>query len=193
MYVVFEGIDGCGKSTQIELLKSIYKDAIFTKEPGGTKFGVQAREILLHEELKSKKAELMLFLADRAEHFEEIIKPNLKKYIFSDRSFLSGIAYAITNEPRLDLEFLISLNRFVLDDTMPEKTILFKISKDELIKRVQERGAMDKIELRGFEYLLTTQENLFTVAKALELDYLEIDATKSIETIHKEIVEYLKE
>jgi dTMP kinase len=192
MYVVFEGIDGCGKSTQIELLKPIYKDAIFTKEPGGTKFGVEAREILLHGELKSKKAELMLFLADRAEHFEEIIKPNLEKYIFSDRSFLSGIAYAITNEPSLDLEFLISLNRFVLDDTMPEKTILFKISKDELIKRVQERGAMDKIEQRGFEYLLKIQENLFTVAKALELDYLEIDATKSIETIHKEIVEYLQ-
>jgi len=191
MYVVFEGIDGCGKSTQIELLKPIYKDAIFTKEPGGTKFGVQARDILLHGELRSKKAELMLFLADRAEHFEEIIKPNLDKYIFSDRSFLSGIAYAITNEPSLELEFLITLNKFVLDNTLPKKTILFRISKEKLIKRVKKRGQMDKIEKRGFEYLLEIQENLFRVAKALELDYLEIDATKSIAHIHQAILDYL--
>jgi len=191
MYIVLEGIDGVGKSTQIELLKKSFKSAIFTKEPGGTSFGVKAREILLNGELKSKKAELLLFLADRAEHFSEVIEPNLKQVVISDRSFLSGIAYAITNEPNLDLDFLIKLNKFALNNTLPQKTIIFKIKKQELIKRVSERGNLDKIEQRGFEYLLKIQENLFMIADKMNLDYLEIDATKSIDTIHKEILEYI--
>ena len=192
MYIIFEGIDGCGKSTQIELLKDIYKDATFTKEPGGTKFGKTAREILLNGELKSKSAELLLFLADRAEHYKEIIEPNLESIVISDRGFLSGIAYAITNDSSLDLEFLITLNKFALNNTLPQKSIIFKITKDELIKRVNERGELDKIEQRGFDYLLQIQENLFLVANKLGLDYLEIDATKSKEDIHKEILEYLE-
>ncbi len=191
MYITFEGIDGCGKSTQIELLKPIYKDAIFTKEPGGTSFGVKAREILLHGDLKSSTAELYLFLADRAEHYKEIVEPNLQNIVISDRGFLSGIAYAITNDSSLDLDFLIDLNRFALNGNFPQKNIIFRISKEELTKRVQERGSMDKIEQRGFDYLMQIQENLFIVAKKIGLDYLEIDATKDIESIHKEILEYL--
>jgi len=192
MYIIFEGIDGCGKSTQIELLKDNFKDAIFTKEPGGTKFGKTAREILLNGELQSKSAELLLFLADRAEHYKEIIEPNLEKTVISDRGFLSGIAYAITNDSSLDLDFLIALNKFALNNTLPNKTVIFRITEDELIKRVKERGVMDRIELRGFDYLLKIQENLFKVANKMNLDYLEIDATKSIEAINKEILEYLE-
>ena len=76
MYILFEGIDTCGKSTQIELLAQKFEDIVVTKEPGGTAFGVKAREILLSDSLASKRAELLLFLADRAEHYEEVIKPN---------------------------------------------------------------------------------------------------------------------
>ena len=91
MYILFEGIDTCGKSTQIELLAQTDPTLITTHEPGGTAFGKQAREILLSDSLSSKRAELLLFLADRAEHYEEIIKPNKNKTIISDRGFLSGI------------------------------------------------------------------------------------------------------
>ena len=68
MYILFEGIDTCGKSTQIELLANQQPELIITKEPGGTAFGMKAREILLKDTLASKRAELLLFLADRAEH-----------------------------------------------------------------------------------------------------------------------------
>jgi len=95
MYVIFEGIDGCGKTTQIELLKNSFSKLIVTKEPGGTEFGIKAREILLHSEIKSAKAELLLFLADRAEHYKEVVEPNLDALVVSDRGFLSGIAYAL--------------------------------------------------------------------------------------------------
>ena len=190
MYVTLEGIDGCGKSTQIELLKEHFSNAVITKEPGGTEFGKQAREILLHGSLHSKNAELLLFLADRAEHFCEIVQPNLEKTVISDRGFLSGIAYAITNDPSLDLEFLIELNRFALQNRLPDKTVIFEISKDELIKRVGQKE-QDRIEKRGYDYLLKIQENLFKTANFMQLDYLKVDATQKIEDINRQIIEYI--
>jgi dTMP kinase len=189
MYVVFEGIDGCGKSTQIELLKKVYPNAVFTKEPGGTDFGIKARELLLHSEIKSPKAELFLFLADRAEHYKEIIEPNLQKIVISDRGLISGIAYALTSG--FELDFLIELNKFSLNNHLPQKVVLFKITKDELIKRVGAKE-QDKIEQRGYDYLMQIQNNLIEVTKALNIKHIIVDATNSIEDIHKEIVDFLK-
>lgn len=98
MLINLEGIDGAGKSTQIALLASTFKDAIITKEPGATPLGEQIRKIILGDNLNiCHQAEMFLFLADRAEHYEKIIKPNRDKIVFCDRSFISGIAYAITN------------------------------------------------------------------------------------------------
>ena len=98
MLINLEGIDGAGKSTQITFLASTFKDAIITKEPGATPLGTQIRKIILGENLNiSRQAEMILFLADRAEHYEKIIKPNRDKIVFCDRSFVSGIAYAMTN------------------------------------------------------------------------------------------------
>lgn len=98
MLINLEGIDGAGKSTQIAFLASTFKDAIITKEPGATPLGTQIRKIILGENLNiSHQAEMFLFLADRAEHYEKIIKPNRDKMVFCDRSFVSGIAYAMTN------------------------------------------------------------------------------------------------
>jgi len=188
MYIVFEGIDGCGKSTQIELLKDKLSNVVVTKEPGGTEFGIKARELLLHSEIKSSKAELLLFLADRAEHYTEVIEPNLKNTVISDRGFLSGIAYAMSSN--YDLDFLIELNRFTLNNNLPDKIVLFEITKDELINRVGQRE-QDKIESRGFDYLFNIQKNMKKVADIMKLDYLLIDATENIDNIHKKIIEYI--
>ena len=98
MLINVEGVDGAGKSTQIAFLASTFKDAIITKEPGATPLGEQIRKIILGGNLNiSHQAEMFLFLADRAEHYEKIIKPNRDKIVFCDRSFVSGIAYAMTN------------------------------------------------------------------------------------------------
>ncbi len=98
MYILLEGIDGCGKSTQIELIKDRFPNIITTKEPAGTNLGVKIREILLNGEKVSKEAETLLFLADRAEHYNRILAPNRDKVIISDRGFISGIAYSLTNQ-----------------------------------------------------------------------------------------------
>ena len=87
MYVVIEGIDTAGKSTQLEILKQKYPEAIFTKEPGGTEIGTKIREMVLNGEAKSKVAEMFLFLADRAEHSFQVVKQNPDSIIISDRGF----------------------------------------------------------------------------------------------------------
>ena len=78
MYIAIEGIDTAGKSTQIKALSSHFSQAVITKEPGATEIGKEIREMVLSARAKSKKAEFLLFLADRAEHIKEVIEPNIK-------------------------------------------------------------------------------------------------------------------
>ena len=190
MYILFEGVDTCGKSTQIELIKEQHPEVIITKEPGGTVFGEKAREILLHDRLSSKRAELLLFLADRAEHYEEVIKPNPNRLILSDRGFISGIGYALANGD-FDFDTLVGLNRFALENQLPDKIILFLIDMKTLQERTSQKE-LDGIELRGLEYLLTVQEHMRESILRLEIPHLFIDATEDISTIRTTISHYLR-
>lgn len=186
MYIIFEGIDTCGKTTQMDLLKNIEADVVVTKEPGGSEVGVTIRDIILHRGLKSKEAEMFLFLADRAEHFTQVVEPNLDKLILSDRGFISGLAYAKTNDENVDLDLLVKLNKIALKDTFPDMIFLFQIDEKTLIKRVLAKNN-DKIEERGIKYLLNVQTNMELITKQLGLKYEVIDATLDIETIHNKI------
>ena len=190
MYILFEGIDTCGKSTQIDLIADKRHDVIVTHEPGGTAFGKQAREILLSDSLASKRAELLLFLADRAEHYEEIVEPNKDKTVISDRGFLSGIGYALANGD-FDFNELVALNKFALKEHFPDKVILFLTNMETLTQRTAEKE-LDGIELRGLEYLITVQNKMQESLEKLDIDYLELDATESIENIHQKILTYLE-
>jgi len=190
MYILFEGIDTCGKSTQLELLVNKYPHVITTHEPGGTKFGQKAREILLSDSIASKRAELLLFLADRAEHYEEVVAPNKDKTVISDRGFLSGIGYALANGD-FDFDELVALNKFALRGHLPDKIILFLTNMETLTIRTSEKE-LDGIELRGLKYLITVQNKMQESLQKLGIDYLEVDATDSIENIHQKILSYLE-
>ncbi len=185
MYVLFEGIDTCGKSTQIELISNKFKNSIITKEPGGTTFGQHARDILLQDTLSSKRAELLLFLADRAEHYAEIIKPNREKLILSDRGFLSGIGYALANGA-FEFEHLIALNSFALEEHFPDLIILFITDMETLSERMGEKN-LDGIELRGLAYLISVQDHMRESLGKLNIPYMLIDARESIELIEEKI------
>jgi dTMP kinase len=190
MYILFEGIDTCGKSTQIELIKKRYPEIITTYEPGGTSFGKRAREILLEDSLASKRAELLLFIADRAEHYEEVVEPNKDSLVISDRGFISGIAYALANGD-FDFEELVRLNKFALKDHFPDRVVLFLTNMQTLKERTSEKR-LDGIELRGLKYLLEVQEHMKESIIKLGIPHLFIDATDSIENIHQSILTYLK-
>ncbi len=186
MYLIFEGVDTSGKSTQIALLKEAFPDAIVTREPGGTKLGAQIREMILHEGVASHKTELFLFLADRTEHYHEVVAPNRDRLVISDRGFVSGIAYALANHPEYDPDFLISLNRFALDNTLPDMVILLR-TNEALIRRRMGNRREDLIEKRGIDYLLKVQENMIDILKKLNIKYHIYDASEPIEAIHQKI------
>lgn len=186
MYVVIEGIDTAGKSTQLDILKQKYPNAVFTKEPGGTKIGIKLREMALNGEAKSKVAEMFLFLADRAEHIEEIIKPNKENMVISDRSVISGISYASS----MPIEIVTSLNLIATSNILPSHVILLELSKEELIKRLSSKSN-DSIESRGIDYLINIQERMKETVKTLKLKHIFIDASLSIEDIAKKIEEFI--
>lgn len=188
MLVVLEGIDTAGKSTQIALLKEHYPQGFFTKEPGGTPLGTTIRSLVLDEEQNlGTQTELLLFLADRAEHYDKVIKPNSDKLIISDRGVISGIAYA-NNE--LDKEFIIAMNRFALCNTLPDKVILLKLSSEELTHRLSQKSH-DGIEKRGIDYLLKIQNNMETALQILNIPHCIIDASLTPQTIFTTIQRFI--
>ena len=192
MYILFEGIDGAGKSTQIARLAAAYPQAIVTKEPGGTKLGENLREILLKENDLDKRAEILLFLADRAEHFGKIIKPNLDKMILSDRGFVSGMAYALAGG-NFSFEELLSLNKFALQGSFPQKIVFFKADESTLRSRLGSRAQMDGIEARGFAYLLRVQDAMEEILQKLDVRYVAIDAALDEEKITNLIKEFIND
>ena len=192
MYVIFEGIDGAGKSTQIARLAATFPQAIVTKEPGGTKLGENLREILLKENDLDKRAEILLFLADRAEHFGKIIKPNLDKMILSDRGFVSGMAYALAGG-NFSFDELLNLNKFALQGNFPQKIVFFKADESTLRSRLGSRAQMDGIEARGFDYLLRVQDAMEEILQKLDVRYVTIGAAWNEEKITNLIKEFIND
>ncbi|MBE0497640.1 MAG: dTMP kinase [Campylobacterales bacterium] len=190
MYLVVEGIDTCGKSTQIELLAAAYPQALITKEPGATALGSKIRELVLYSDDLCPVTELLLFLADRSNHASQVIKPNLGRLIISDRSLISGMAYALASK-QFDYAWLEKLNRFAMQNIMPDAIILFHIKEETLIERLGEKSH-DVIEQRGIAYMLNVQKELHFVAKTLGLKMLLINAEESIEAIHIQIDNFIK-
>ena len=190
MYIVVEGIDTCGKSTQMELISSSHPEAILTKEPGATELGSKLRELVLFSDDLCPTTELLLFLADRSNHASQVIKPNLDRLIISDRSLISGMAYALASK-MFEFDWLEKLNRFAMQEIMPDAIILFQIEEATLRERLGEKSH-DAIEQRGIEYMLDVQEHLLFVTKKLGINTLIIHAEESIETIHTQIDNFIK-
>ncbi|AFI03602.1 dTMP kinase [Helicobacter cetorum] len=188
MYVVLEGIDGVGKSTQIDLLKTKFQNALFTKEPGSTKIGESLRYMALNENI-SELARMFLFLSDRAEHIESVIKPALKekKLIISDRSLISGMAYSEFSS--------LELNLLATQSIVPEKIILLWIDEESLKQRLSSKQ-LDKIENQGIDKLLNIQQKLkvcaYELKERFQCKILELNAKESIEKLHQKIVAFIE-
>jgi len=191
VYIAIEGIDTAGKSTQIACLSKAYPDAIMTKEPGATAVGTKIRDIVLSGEVQSAKAEFLLFLADRAEHMQEVVVPNLDKLVISDRSVVSGVAYALVQES-ISETAILHLNRFATDGNYPDILFLLELTPEELKFRLSQKE-LDGIELRGTEYLLNIQQALIKAAQLLKIELVIIDASNPIEAITEKIINTIKD
>lgn len=185
MYIVLEGIDTSGKSTQIELLKSRYKDAIFTKEPSDSECGNLIREIALYEALDNT-AQALLFMIDRAKHTQEIIYPNKDKLIISDRSFISGIAYC----DDIDFDLLCKLNLSIA--YKPDLVVILETNEEILSNRLKSK-TLDNIESTGVINLLNIQDKIFNVVEKLNINYISIKCDMDKNEIFKAIINEIKE
>ncbi len=157
MFITFEGMEGCGKTTQIEKLASLFfkqdQETLCTREPGGSGLGCELRQILLHPENSDlcPVSELFLYLADRAQHVTSIIKPALaqNKIVISDRFADSTIVYQGYGRG-LDTEMLLRLNNEAVQGLWPDLTFLLDIEPEAGLQRAKKRDLVtNKYHIEG--------------------------------------------
>lgn len=195
LFITFEGADGCGKTTQIKLLDEYLRSkgykTLLTREPGSKGLGEKLREILLNYDGEvSPVAESFLFLADRAQHVDCIIKPALESgvIVLCDRHTDSTLAYQGYGRG-LDLEEIRNLNKIATSGLKPDLTIVLDVDIETSQKRV---GAeKDRMESAGIEFFKRVRNGFLEIAKQ-EPDRVEvINSTDTIENIHKKVVELI--
>lgn len=195
LFITFEGIDGCGKSTQLELLKEDFRkeglDFIEVREPGGTAVGEKIRNILLDRQNDSmtRMAELLLFEAARAQITEEVIIPALEsgKHVICDRFYDSTSAYqGYANKMGRDLTDFLNVK--ATSGVSPDLTFLLDIDpKTAYERRTGRDGEEDRIEMMGLSYQEKVREGYIELSKEEDKRIRVIDATKTREQIYAEI------
>lgn len=196
MFISFEGIDGCGKTTQLERLRALLEkrgnEVIATREPGGTALAESLRQTLLHGGEIAARAELLLFGAARAQHVREIITPALARgaTVLSDRFGDSSEAYQ-GGGLGLDRAFIRAMNAFATDDLRPARTFLIDIAPDvAAARRAGEKG--DRIEARGLEFTARVRETYLEIAAREAARFVVIDGAQSVDAIEAQIARVLE-
>ena len=196
LFITFEGADGCGKTTQIELLDKYLQEKGFktlvTREPGAKGLGEKLREILLNYDGEvSPNCESFLFLADRAQHVDCVIKPALKKgiIVLCDRHTDSTVAYQGYGR-QLDIEQIKNLNKIAVNGLKPNLTIVFDIDIETSMQRVGK--AKDRMESAGTEFFNRVRNGYLAIAKEEPNRVKVINSVDSIENIHNQVVGLVK-
>lgn len=197
IFVTFEGADGCGKTTQIELLKKYLDEKgiknIQTREPGATELGVELRKILLHyEKPVSNVAETYLYLADRAQHVDFEIKPAIESgsVVLCDRYTDSTLAYQ-GYARKQDIDMINKLNEIATSGLKPDLTIVFDIESEVAQKRLG--NEKDRLEKEGLEFHKALRFGYLEIAKQNPDRIKVINSDDTIENIHKKCVELIED
>lgn len=192
-FITFEGADGCGKTTQLTLLKEYLEEknyeVILTREPGGRGLGEKIREILLNYEGEvSSVCESFLFLADRAQNIDIIVKPALEKgnIVLSDRHTDSSLAYQGYGR-QLDIQRIDMLNNIATSGLKPDLTIVFDVDVETSMARVGKNK--DRMESAGVEFHNRVRNGYLEIAKLYPQRVKVINSNDTIENIHKQVVE----
>jgi dTMP kinase len=197
-FLSFEGIDGCGKSTQLQLLRDYLTEhkqrVTATREPGGTELAEAIRNYLLHStQPLASRTELLLFGAARAQHVEEIIRPALQRgdWVLSDRFADSSLAYQ-GGGLGLDTEFIRTMNAFATGALQPHLTLLFDVELDvALSRRAQEKN--DRIEARGREFQERVRQAFLEAAQCEPQRVKVLPAQATPAEIHQNVLSLLRE
>jgi dTMP kinase len=199
LFVSFEGIEGSGKSTQVTLLAQVLRSRGYeisvTREPGGTPVGQVLRRLLLESSSSplASGTELLLMLADRAQHVQEIVAPALRanKIVISDRFVDSTTAYQGYGRG-VELALLAQLNAFACGGCMPTLTLVLDLPVSEGLRRVRQRQSgtqgTDRFEAESVAFHERVRAGYLEIARSDPQRVCILDAARPVEMIHQEIL-----
>ena len=197
LFITLEGADGCGKTTQLNLLKEYLTsrgyEIVVTREPGGKGLGEKLREILLNYDGEvSDRCEAFLYLADRAQNIDTIIKPaiNSGKIVLCDRHTDSSVAYQGYGREQ-NIDNINMLNELAVNGVHPDLTIVFDIDTETSMARV---GAeKDRLESAGIEFHKRVRNGYLEIAKKNPQRIKVVDASQTIEDVQRDVIKIVEE
>jgi len=194
--IVFEGIEGSGKTTHINLVTKYLKkhkhNFLKIREPGGSLNSEKIRKVILNNKSNfNKKTDLLLYMAARSENIEKILKKNYKKkIILIDRFIDSTVAYQHFGMG-INKNLIDQLNKFLLNGIRPNLTILNLVSKNNLKKRLRSRKNKNRYDKFSFNFYEKVQKGFLKIAKNKN-NYFIIDSNKDIKTNNQQIISIIK-
>ena len=199
LFIVMEGPDGSGKTTQINLLKEYLEEAgyecLITREPGGTVIGEEVRQLILNPEHKemSPVTEMLLYAASRAQLVHEVIGPALEegKIVISDRFVDSSIVYQGIAR-NLGISTVSAVNAPGIGIYRPDGIFFIDLSEAEGLRRKKEQKNLDRMEQEGIDFHHMVSEGYRKVLSGRP-EVMKIDGGRSIDTIQKKIRNYVDE
>ena len=195
-FITLEGIEGSGKSTSLDTirknLETLNIEFILTKEPGGGPLGKDLRKMLLDKKTSiSSEVELLLMMADRKNHIDNIVEPSLEKgiWVISDRYLDSSYAYQGGGR-QIDVS-KINLLTELLKLPIPDLTLLFDLSPEIALRRAKNRSELDRFESEPMDFHQRIREAYLTLANDNIERYVVIDASKDIQNVKDQVQKQL--
>lgn len=203
IFITFEGLDGSGKTTQVQLLADFLREqgyeVVLTREPGGTPLAEAIRQVILTptDEALAPMTEILLYAASRAQHVAELVQPALAagKIVISDRFLDSSIAYQGYGLG-WDVDLIKNVNRGAINGCLPQMTVLVDLETETALERIRKRDGenADRIESRELLFHRRVREGFLALAAEEPQRFMKIEAaTKTPEEIQQEIRLRLKD
>jgi len=190
MFVSFEGLDGCGKTTQARLLARALEqtglEVVLTREPGGTPLGEQIRDLVLHGDHVAPWAETALYAAARAQHVEELIRPALARgaTVVCDRYVDSSVAYQGVGRA-LGLDRILELNLAAVGGLLPDRTFLLELDPSEVPARIQRH--YDRLEREGDDFRERAADGYRQLAARFPERIVVLDAARPADDLAEDV------
>ena len=198
LFITFEGCEGSGKSTQIELFRKYLEEKnieyLFVREPGGTEISEKIRSIILDvkNSAMSDEAEALLYASARAQLISEKILPalNAGKLVLCDRYIDSSFAYQAYARG-LGMEFISKINSYAIDNCMPDKTVFLNISSKQAFARKGGADKDDRLELSGEDFHQKVYDGYIELSKIYFDRFILIDCLGKKQQTHQNIIKAL--
>lgn len=194
LFVAVEGGDGAGKSTQLQLLAEALqregRRVVVTRQPGGTPLGAQIRQLVLHGEHVSPRAEALLYAADKAHHADELVRPALMRGqdVLTDRYTDSSIAYQGAGRD-LGPGEIHRLLHWAVDGLFPDLTVVLDVPAE--VGRARRGAVHDRIEREADDFHERVRRHFLDLAGQAPERYLVLDATQSPKWLHEQVLDWL--